>query len=338
MKKAVLVFKIAVTAFSVVFFILFFRDRDLKNLPGELKVLKGHLLEILLVTFCMQIVGVAAWMNCFRQRIPVRKAVLLYFIDLSGESAARVTPANFVAGDALKIITLTARGTSRTASASSVFLFRIFTWLSGIVYSLICLTVTMISGGETGGSSLKTCLFLFAVPALLGTAAVLLVIRFFSLRKLDGWVGKRRGGKFPLQRLYRKARRTVVEMAVYFRHHRGRFLAALACATVQRFGGAVELFVVLNILHMRPGFFACMLFEFGILIARTVFSMVPLQIGVEEAANKTLLKQIGALDPGLWLTVSIVKRTRQFIWIAFGFSAFLYFNLRSGKPFRKPRQ
>lgn len=61
----------------------------------------------------------------------------------------------------------------------------------------------------------------------------------------------------------------------------------------------------------------------GIVLFKTAGVFIPGQIGIEEIGNKIMLGLIGIPDTDIWVTVSILRRSRQLFWIAFGLAAYL---------------
>ena len=62
--------------------------------------------------------------------------------------------------------------------------------------------------------------------------------------------------------------------------------------------------------------------DMGVVIIKSAVGFIPGQLGIEELANQLVLLAVGIGTGSLWLTVSILRRARQLVWIAG--SALLY--------------
>ncbi len=60
----------------------------------------------------------------------------------------------------------------------------------------------------------------------------------------------------------------------------------------------------------------CIVIYLGVVFFKAAGAFIPGQIGAEEYGNKMMLLAIGIPDAEIW--ISILRRARQLVWIAFG--------------------
>ena len=53
----------------------------------------------------------------------------------------------------------------------------------------------------------------------------------------------------------------------------------------------------------------------GVILFKTIGSVVPGQLGIEEYGNKVMLDAIGIKSNEVWLVVSLMRRARQLFWV-----------------------
>jgi len=87
--------------------------------------------------------------------------------------------------------------------------------------------------------------------------------------------------------------------------------------------GAVEIYVLLYFLNIKITLLGAILVEVGITCIKSMGAFIPGQIGVEEYGNKLMLGLIGISTGSVWVTISILRRTRQVIWLMIGGVFFL---------------
>jgi hypothetical protein len=67
---------------------------------------------------------------------------------------------------------------------------------------------------------------------------------------------------------------------------------------------------------MEVSFIDAVSVEMGVIIFKSLGTIIPGQLGVEEYGNKVLLDVIGINSNEIWLIVSLVRRSRQLFWLA----------------------
>jgi hypothetical protein len=114
------------------------------------------------------------------------------------------------------------------------------------------------------------------------------------------------------------------ELILFFRHSKGRFFLAYVCSVLHRFPEVIEYYVIFHFLSIDATLLSCVAVSVGVTVFKALGSFIPGQLGVEEYGNKVMLDFISIPGGATWLSVSIIRRARQVIWIILGVLAFLY--------------
>jgi hypothetical protein len=77
-------------------------------------------------------------------------------------------------------------------------------------------------------------------------------------------------------------------------------------------------------LDINVNIIQAILVDMGVVFFKAAGAFVPGQIGFEEYGNKVMLAAIGVVGAEIWITASILRRTRQLFWIFFGLLVYLF--------------
>ena len=87
--------------------------------------------------------------------------------------------------------------------------------------------------------------------------------------------------------------------------------------------GSLEFYFILILLGIKTTVFSTLLVDMGVVVIKSIGAFVPGQIGIEEYGNKIMLTMIGVTGATVWVTASILRRSRQLFWMVT--SAVMYF-------------
>lgn len=302
--------------------LLFVYNTDFSDIAEYLHRLPGAFIWIIAVTFVAYLMGTISWWYCIDT--PYKRGVLtrMWIIRHVGEMLAIFNPTNVVAGDSLKSIYLGRMGVRQDKANASVVLSRIILILSALV--LIVSSGTYIMIGLVGGLAVV----LAAVTILVvGGITYGLFRRFRLIRRLRDRV--RRIGfvdRFLQGPGGHQLSQSIDTFRDYLRTARWRLLWAFVFAALHWIFGAVEIFVILKALGHDVTVVDAVFFEMGIQFIKSVFFIIPGQIGVEESGNKLMLNSLGVFNNEVWLILSIMRRARQLLWL--GVAVLLYYYLK----------
>lgn len=113
------------------------------------------------------------------------------------------------------------------------------------------------------------------------------------------------------------------EIHAFFDQHRARIWLATAIHFLAWTGGAVEIFIFLKLIGHPASFAAALVIETFSLFINNVAFFVPGRLGVIEGGRVVLFHALGyPLAAGL--AYSLVRRSRELLWIAAGFTVLFF--------------
>lgn len=269
------------------------------------------------------IVGVSAtwfllntwgWQRAFEGQRP--GFLRLLQAHLMAETVSNITPFLALGGEPLKVLLLHRRvGTSSVVA--SVLNDNVVHVISAVLFMLLGL----LCGGllfEMDGALLGV---LVAAIAIFGGLTFLLVrgMQAGLLARVAGWILRLPlpipGGR---ERWVERAAAVDSQVGGFLRSRRKDFLLCLVGHLAGRLMGAVEAWVILAALG-HPVSFGTAVFIIAVVhvLVNLLFSIIPSQLGIQEAAAYLLFELIG-LDPAVAVVLALVRRIRGFFWIGVG--------------------
>ncbi len=251
----------------------------------------------------------------------------LFRANLAGDVLNNLLPSANIGGEFAKPYFLRGR-MSMAASAAGVMANKTVEILSGVVFVSVGAFVAIdVLPFE---ASLRMGLMVVITIWLLGTIGVILAQRHRPVTKLLNvlnHLGLTLGGRSHL----RGAAERVDEGLSTFISLRGkRFWTCLGLRFISLAMGYAETFAILRLIGVADAVLVgFLLFSLGMVID-AVFFFVPGSLGMMEAGNAYLFLLLG-LNPGVGLSVGIVKRVRKLAWMAIGAVA-----LYAPKPDERP--
>ena len=114
------------------------------------------------------------------------------------------------------------------------------------------------------------------------------------------------------------------DLAFYFKNSKKALALSFLFFVLHWFFGAMEFYLILTFLGIDVNIVQAILVDMGVVFFKAAGAFVPGQIGFEEYGNKVMLSAIGVVGAEIWITASILRRTRQLFWIAFGLIVYLF--------------
>jgi len=165
---------------------------------------------------------------------------------------------------------------------------------------------------------------------VLGLAvALFFVVQRFGVTSLTGvWIGGWRFGA-RVKDVLHHIRDMDDRLVHFYTGTRGRFAGALLLAFVNWLLGAVEIYYTLLFLGYPISWADAWIIEAVAQLVRTGTFFIPASIGAQEGA---FLLVCGAItgSPTLGVSVSVVRRLREVIWIVWGFTLGSILSMKPG--------
>jgi Lysylphosphatidylglycerol synthase TM region len=234
----------------------------------------------------------------------------LFAVRLAGEAISYIAIGSIL-GDTMKVV-LAREKIPVVEGATGVFAEKLIYHLTGAIFLI---GGVLIAVGKLG---FDRKLFLFLIIAI---GFFLVMIHLLS------------SGVHPLSRLLKKVRvrspklreavlRTETNLFQFRKDHPYAFLFTLIIDLICYFYASAEVFFLLYVLGMTPRFVDIWYFEAVVKMSNSATVLVPANLGVFEATNLYLAKQLG-FGGGTGLIVALFVRIRAIVWAMIGYSIFL---------------
>ncbi len=304
--------KFVILLFVLVPVFIFIVQTDFVVVKRELFQIGFNFIYIILTTFTAYVLGTWGWYFCLgndRKKISISQ---LFTIRQIGETIALYNPTGVLGGDLLKVELLKSKHISKATVLNSVIVSRMTAMLSQILlFTLAMVWVLSVSRPQTDVD--RWTLSLYAMLTIL----VLLKAYFFY------WLASplrhpTPDSTFPFKKNITHIRSLLQDVKIFFRQHPKMFWASYILFTAHWIVGSMEFYFILAFLELDVQIIQTLLVDMSIVMIKSLFSFVPGQIGVEELANKFMLSFIGISAGSIWITASVIRRSRQLFWIGVG--------------------
>ncbi|WP_171037855.1 lysylphosphatidylglycerol synthase transmembrane domain-containing protein [Dyadobacter luticola] len=280
---------------------------------------------ILASTFTAYWLGTLSWWHCLgTEKINISKS-RLFTIRHICETVGLFNPASFAGADMLKVVMLKSYDIRRETVQTSVIINRILMIASQLF--LVAITATWLILNKDLGLGWQA-----KVGTIVFTFTILLLAAIF-FKKLINAPDPDVSHKPTLWgRLWGSLNKVRAELYVFSRQHIKSMIFAFSLACLHWIVGSFEFYILLKLLGYDIFLMDALLVDMGVILVKSAGAFIPGQLGVEEIGNRMMLGLIGISSASLWLSVSVLRRSRQIFWILAGGVFYLFFT-RSNKVY-----
>lgn len=265
-----------------------------------------------------------SWRYCMGSEKKYHSLQNLFVVRHIGESLAIINPTNVIAGDGAKQLLLKQNCHNTDACLSSILLSRILIIIAAILlagFSVSAIIMNQMTNEFPMGSMM--------ILGLIILFGLMQFWRLFTHRKLylyniSSILLAPFKDKEIISNILYKIKHVNYEISKFRQKEKRALLAAFFFATMHWMMGAVEFCLILFLLNLPIGFLDGLIVEMGVAVLKSTGSFIPGQIGIEEYGNKIMLTTIGLSSSVIWISVSILRRMRQFIWLAVGVIFYIF--------------
>ncbi|WP_134090608.1 lysylphosphatidylglycerol synthase domain-containing protein [Olivibacter sp. XZL3] len=300
---------------------LYARHFDSEQLFQSVKLVGWNFCWILVLTSLAYLFGTIAWAYCLGQQRKQITIYRLFWVRLIGETVSLFNPGSIIGGDFLKIELLKPYRIERTVVIKSVVVSRFLMIVSQLLLSALALPFLLYRGDEDSGEPTRL-LYTYLTVAL--SLAGLLLVFFFCLIK-PGWAKYSTFSNKYLDPFHLTLNNTIYETRKYYRLEKKALLLSFLFFILHWLTGSLEFLLILQFLNIDVHVAESLAMDMGVIFFKSAGAIIPGQIGVEEYGNQFMLRLVG-ITGSIWLSVSVLRRVRQFIWLFLGGISYLVYH------------
>ncbi len=318
--------KITALLFSILFLGFFISQINLQEVLLQLQQIGWKFGILLLITGSAYVMASAAWLLCFETIPPQLSVPKLFVYRLIGESLTTINPTNIIAGESAKVYLLNKAGVAYEQGIISILLSRILIFLSMISLFLV-LPFALYRLGFIEHLSWSWGIGLMSMTlGFIGLFYSMIHPKLLLYKGMESI--NNRLSFFFLEKRLPKILSINQGLCDYYRHQKLQLYLAFFLSLLHWIMGAVEIYAIFFLLDIKLSLLSALLIEVGVTFIKSIGGFIPGQIGVEEYGNKLMLGFLGMSNGNVWLTLSILRRSRQLIWLGIGGLFFLGLNLK----------
>ena len=293
----------------------FISNIDFYTLKAYLYEMPGMFLAIIVCSFAAYLASSLSWVFCMGHDGKKFSLTEVFIYRLIGEMLSVFNPTSIVAGDSLKTSYLYKKGVTKHNALSSVLLSRVLNFLSAI-FLVIISAVYFLAFKDKEKEDAYIILAVVSALVLLGyVMSKLLLDKKLFISTIVRRISTKTGWKFLSENVLNSCYEINATLSCYFHEERRKFMTAFFLSVIHWIFGALEFYIILQNLGINVSIIDVIAVEMGVMLFKSVGSIVPGQLGVEEYGNKVMLNTIGVMSNEIWLVVSLVRRARQLFWL-----------------------
>ncbi len=273
-------------------------------------------LWVIAATAIAYFLGAVAWKLCisdeYSHHLTLRQ---LFAIRLIGEAVTLVNPSNFIGGESTKAYLLQKRGIPYTAAFSSVILSRsIIIMVQVLLFVVAAISYMLLS------ESFNQQLFVIILISIIVPGTLVLLFILTQRTQLLSFPFTR-GPRFT--KFKTSLQETFALVSEHYQRHRAKMLLVVFIAAAHWMVGSLELYFLFSFMGVEISYHEALMMDMGIILLKSFGVFVPGQIGIEEYSNKILFAVVGMVNNTIWISLSLLRRLRQLIWIIIGLLLYL---------------
>lgn len=313
--------KVVLVLIIVASIAVFLYNTDLQATKQELHTIGGKFFYLLGITFLAYIFGTLSWYACLGEGRKKIGILQLFAVRQVGETVGQFNPTSVVGGDLYKAELLKPYGIGKELALQSVATSRITIVLSQILLLLFACGWLL---GTDAATNLPPSMKWGAygiVGVLMGIKLSFLYWLMFS-KKNPAPAAEHPSSLFG--RLRYQLQKLLADIRTAYRQSPKQFWLSYLLAAIHWIIGSLEFYLILIFLGFAVTPLHGLLLDMGVIIFKSAGAFVPGQLGVEEFGNKMMLQLIGIAAGSVWISASILRRSRQLSWLIIGFILYLF--------------
>lgn len=315
-------FNLIYLAIGVIFLIVILDRADLNAVKLQvIQIAWRGISCVLILYFFAFLTDVISWLCCF-QEIPFNWLWLrrLFAIRIIGEAFNRITPFASLGGEPLKALLLKKHYKIDYPSSITSLVLNTTIDTLGLVFFL-AVGFILLLGNNAFDRTFKILAGLGLIAFSFGVIIFFIIQRSRLTTSLIKKLAKTRF--YPkLAPILQTIEQTDRQLHQFYHHSQPRFYLALVCAFLNWPIGVLEVYYVLKFLGRSSGLLDAWTIESITQLVRNGTFFIPSSIGTQEGAFLLVCTAIVG-DRVLGISLSLIRRLREIIWIFFGLLCWL---------------
>lgn len=316
------IIKIIFVLSIIISLVVYILNTDLHLVKTSLERVGWNFCWLLLVTTIAYFFGTLAWRYCLGTEKNSVSILKLFWIRSIGETVSLFNPSSIIGGDMLKVELLKPYDIERKTVINSVVVSR-FLMITSQIFMFLVASFALFSQIS---SSFKNIIWATLMALLLFIVLTTVVFYIYKLTSIsclrsffsqnDSWLSK----------TAKEIKNTLKQTSDFYRTEKKALLLSFLLFCLHWLIGSMEFFLILKYLNVNANVVHGLLIDMGVIFFKSAGAFIPAQIGIEEYGNQFMLNLVGMSGAGLWLSASILRRTRQLLWFALsGLSYFILY-------------
>ncbi|HWV75371.1 MAG TPA: lysylphosphatidylglycerol synthase domain-containing protein [Pseudosphingobacterium sp.] len=320
------IIKIIFVLSIIISLVVYILNTDLHLVKTSLEHVGWNFCWLLLITTIAYFFGTLAWRYCLGPHKNSVSILKLFWIRSIGETVSLFNPSSIIGGDMLKVELLKPYDIERDAVINSVVISR-FLMITSQVFMFLVASFILFSHINDSFKNIIWATLMILLLFIVLLTVVFCVYKphnttclqsFFSQN--DSWLSK----------IAKEIKNTLQQTRRFYRTEKKALLLSFLFFCLHWLIGSMEFLLILRYLNVNANIVHGLLIDMGVIFFKSAGAFIPAQIGIEEYGNQFMLNLIGISGAGLWLSASILRRTRQLLW--FALSGISYFILYKKAP------
>jgi len=325
----------AIIAITIIISVsIFIQATDYKEVITSVREVGSNFIILILTTGAAYMLGTLSWKYSMGKQMADISLGRLFLIRHAGETISLLNPMGIVGGEAAKVQLLAPYIESKKAIFASIIISRAIMIFTQLI--LFVATAAFLFIQDVKLNTLDFDVKKWFIPAVSATGALIFMLLVMLRHKtiLNVIIQKAKLGRLLIVKtkvLGLKLKDVYAEIIKLCTYSRKAVMLAIVFALLHWIAGALEFYLILQFLGVKVSVLQAILIDMGVIFFKAAGAFIPGQIGIEELGNKMMLSVVGVHDAGIWIT--ILRRSRQLVWIAFGICIYLFlYKIRLSTP------
>jgi uncharacterized protein (TIRG00374 family) len=274
--------------------------------------------SVLAVYFVGFLIDTASWhLTIERLGGRFRQLYDLWKIRMVGEAFNIATPLGTMGGEPVKAALLkNVLGVAYDQGIASLVLAKTINLIALVAY--LCIGYGLILLSPQFSVTFKYLAGIGLLAFSLGIMGFFCIQRFRGFSRTGSAFFRTRFGK-PLHKWLEGMKSFERELLLFYSGSGGRFSRATSLAFLNWIVGTMEVFVIAVFLGSPISIWDAWILESAVQLTRAATFFIPLSLGTQEGALFMVTAAITG-DGAFGVAISLVKRLREIVWIAWGFA------------------